>query len=130
LLVVFLILNGVGNAVAGVAIPSMDGKSHAVMDLHHAPQPVASACGQDEGETLGIAAHVLSAEALISHPADCDQDCCAQGACGCPCVQLAQAMLFAVPVLSVQHEHIRLAAFFPVGHAMPALLHPIRPPIG
>lgn len=130
LLMVSLFFNGIGNAVAAVAMPAMmDGGSHALMALHDPEPPVASACEPAEGD---IAAIALSHPAAPSetHPADCEQDCCDQGDCRCPCMQLAQATLLDVPVVSTQLGHSRLAVFFPAGHATPALLHPIRPPIG
>jgi hypothetical protein len=57
-------------------------------------------------------------------------DCCKSGACRCACVHIAQV---AVPVLQLPPaalDHARSVRPLALGHAAPALPHPIRPPIG
>jgi len=131
LLAFCLILNGVGTAMAAIAMPAMDGGSaHASMAMPVSEPLPASACDHVDGESAAAATPVDHAAASSLHPADCALDCCAQGSCGCPCVQLAQAALHDMLVSSAPPARAREVAALDLGHATPLLLNLIRPPIG
>ena len=128
-----LVLNGIGNAMAAVAMPAMlHGSAHAAMSMPQAsPQP-ASACdahhAPDDGATRS--APVEIPPSATQHPGACDKDCCAQGSCSCPCMQIGQAALLDIPVLTAVPGSAAMADTLPVGHPTPNLLNLIRPPIG
>lgn len=129
LLAFCLVLNGIRNAVAAVGMPaSMAGTHHATMT--EADPQTAEACLHGEGDTVAMEQPIKQAAPSAAHPADCGEHCCDQGTCNCLCMQLAQAALLSVPVVSLLPGQIRMSAVFPLGHATPSLLHPIRPPIG
>lgn len=130
LLAFCLVLNGIGTAVAAVSMPAMvGGASHASMAMPDPDPPPAHAYDHAE--------HFPAAKALSDdphapssvHPSDCDQDCCAQGTCSCPCVQLAQAALPILNVSSALPGRARGVTTLYLGHPTPLLLSPIRPPI-
>ncbi len=131
LLAFCLVLNGIGTAMAAVAMPAMmGGSAHALMATADAALLPATACDHTEGDVAAIAAPVDQPPPSNQHPADCNLDCCAQGACSCPCVQLAQAALPDMAVSSAPPGLARERGALPLGHATPVLLSLIRPPIG
>ena len=130
LLALCLILNGLGNAMAAAAMPVMGaGSANATMSTLPAELQSAIPCDHGARGEATPAALLASATSPAMHPADCGQECCAQGACSCACMHLAQAALLDTPVLPVYTGRARMAAAFPPGHATPVLLHLIRPPI-
>ena len=131
LLAVCLVLNGIGNAMAAVAMPAMaGGASHALLAMPDSDPQSADACDDAERPAVAKAASLHHPAPSTAHPADCDLDCCAQGACSCPCVQLAQAALPDLHVSSAPPGCARGVATLDLGHATPLLLSLIRPPIG
>ena len=128
LLALCLVLNGIGSAMAAAAMPALAGGSqHAVVPTAEA-QPSAGAC--DHGADAKSPAGEPPAASATVTTAACNQDCCAQGVCDCPCMQFAHAALLDIPGLSADPGPIRMTGEVPVGHATPALLNLIRPPIG
>ena len=143
LLAVCLVLNGIGTAMAAVSMPGMvGGASHAlmVMPISGGASPTNMVMPDSDPQAATTCEHVeliAVAEAASfdtapskSHTADCDLDCCAQGACSCPCVQLAQAGLPAFQLSTAPSGRSRGVAALDLGHATPLLLNLIRPPIG
>jgi len=131
LLAFCLILNGIGTAMAAIAMPALDvGSSHASMAMPDSESLPAAACHHVDGDSVAKAMPVDHPAPSSLHPAHCDLDCCAQGSCGCPCVQLAQAALHDILVSSAPPARAREVASLDLGHATPLLLNLIRPPIG
>lgn len=134
LLVLCLILNGIGNAMAAAAMPAMMGdmSQHVgmAMDAPAGDPQSASACDQADPGTMPAAPPLDQSPSKATHPADCDQDCCSQGACKCPCMQWAHAALLDVPAVPTVQGRTDVASLFPADHAAPLLHNVIRPPIG
>src|SRR3990167_2453987 len=97
LLAVCLILNGMGNAMAAVAIPFMAAMPHeaVLVTTGVEARPSTAPCGHDESAATAVEQAPTSAPPA-GHPADCDKDCCAKGRCACPCVNMAQAAILDV----------------------------------
>ena len=57
-------------------------------------------------------------------------DCCKSGLCNCACVHIAQAGVPALQIPAAMLDQTRSVRPLTLGHATPALPHPIRPPIG
>ena len=131
LLAFCLILNGIGNAMAAVSMPAMlDGPAHVAMSMAEASPQLASACDHATDNGASRSAPVELPPSATQHPADCDKDCCAQGSCTCPCMQIGQAALLDLSVLTAVPGGATMATTLPVGHATPALLNLIRPSPG
>lgn len=133
LLALCLVLNGVGNAMAASAMPAMHAGSHdtAALKATVADPQSASACDHDAGSDAALGEELPTpAASPATHSDNCDQDCCAEGACSCPCMQLVQATLLAPPALPAVSDRTQMVAGLSLGHPAPAPLSFIRPPIG
>lgn len=131
LLVLCLILNGIGNAMAAVAMPSMTSMSDdAVLAIMDPGAPATGdACGHAQKAPMATA-DPAPPSSPAGHPADCAKDCCAQGACNCPCMHLGQAALLELTMVAPSIGGTTVVTALALGHSTPALLDLIRPPIG
>lgn len=133
LLVLCLVLNGIGSAIAAAAMPSTMGAMSAPMDAQldtsEAGPPSEGGC--DHGDmSRSRPAEAVPAAPAAPHPADCGDDCCLHVPCDCPCMQGAYAALPDVAVVPAFQGRAAIAPVFPRGHAAPFLHGAIRPPIG
>ena len=131
LLAVCLILNGMGNAMAAVAMPFMSALPHqarlVTTDVEALPDT--APCGHDKSAATVVEQDPPAGPAA-GHPADCDKDCCARGTCACPCVNVAQAAILDGVMLASSSSRTRPVAFVALGHSSQVTLNLIRPPIG
>ncbi|MCP3050702.1 CopL family metal-binding regulatory protein [Xanthomonas euvesicatoria pv. allii] len=132
LLSLALILNGMGSAVAAVAMPMASGQGAA----EHATQALASAsdrsaCHGHHGAAASTdappAKHLAPSDDTGRHPAP---DCCKSSMCRCTgvhaCASLLAASIQTPMILPPDPGMAPLAQ----GRPSPALPHLIRPPIG
>lgn len=131
LLVLCLILNGMGNAMAAVAMPFMAAMPHEALLVTTDAEalPGTASCGHDESAATVVEQDPPAGPAA-GHPADCDKDCCAKGTCACACVNLAQAAILDVVMPAASPSRTRMGAFVALGHSSQVPLNLIRPPIG
>lgn len=131
LLVLCLILNGMGNAMAAVAMPFMAAMPHEALLVTTDAEalPGTASCGHDESAATVVEQDPPAGPAA-GHPADCDKDCCARGTCACPCVNVAQAAIRDGVMLASSSSRTRPVAFVALGHSSQVPLNLIRPPIG
>ena len=131
LLALCLILNGMGNAMAAVAMPFMSAMPHEALlvTISADALPGTAPCGHDESAAPAVEQAPPSAPPA-GHPADCDKDCCAKGTCACPCVNVAQAAILDGLVPASSPSRTRMVAFVALGHSSQVPLNLIRPPIG
>ena len=131
LLVLCLILNGMGNAMAAVAMPFMAAIPHEarLVTTDAEALPGTASCGHDESAATAVEQAPPSTPPA-GHPADCDKDCCAKGTCACPCVNVAQAAILDGVMLASSSSRTRPVAFVVLGHSSQVPLNLIRPPIG
>ena len=131
MLVLCLVLGGIGNAMAAVAIQgTVAGSAEAVMAMSRIVPPSTRACDHPDGVPAVVAAPVEIPSQPASHLDDCDEGCCVQDACSCPCVQMAQAALRHQEVLPAPPGRALVFAALPLGDAAPIPLELMRPPIG
>lgn len=127
---VCLLLNGAGaGAVASAHGQAGTGES-AVSAPRHAAMADVMPChgGHDEA---GVATPPERAVPQAGHPTPRHTpDCCTSGTCRCACVHIAQVGVPALPIPAIAPDHARSVRTLALGHAAPALPHPIRPPIG
>lgn len=138
LLCLLLVLNGVGNAVAGVrmSLEHSARAEHSLTDalasaLGESVVPAATAAERQLATDAGPPCHEAKQAAVEQPPADGVQDnCCDAGQCACACLQhvLATPMPAALPAAIPGSE--RAGRRLQAGHLPPALSHLIRPPIG
>jgi hypothetical protein len=116
LLVLALVLNGIGSAVAGV-------HAHA----GHADAVPAQALASDADAPCHEPAPVPAPEPVAAGDA---ADCCEGARCDCACTAAgATVAAFELPTLAT--PPVALATHrLDAGHRAPALAHLIRPPIG
>mgnify|MGYP001336703774 CR=1 FL=1 len=131
LLAVCLTLNGMGNAMAAVAMPFMAAMppEAPLVTTNAEALPVTAPCGHDESPAIAVE-QAPPAGPGAGHPADCDKDCCAKGTCACPCVNVAQAAILDGTMLASSSSRTRPVAFVAFGHSSKVRLNLIRPPIG
>ena len=131
LLAVCLILTGMGNAMAAVAMPFMSALPHqarlVTTDVEALPDT--APCGHDKSAAT-VVEQAPTSTPPAGHPADCDKDCCAKGTCACACVNLAQAAILDVVMPAASPSRTRMGAFVALGHSSQVPLNLIRPPIG
>lgn len=132
LLALCLLLNGIGNAMAAIAMPAMSASSHdAMMVMTDAEaQSEKAACGHAHSAPTASAPVTPPTSPPASHPADCDKDCCARGACTCPCMHVVQGALLDMAFVAPLPRGTSLVAVLAMGHSTPVLLNLNRPPIG
>jgi hypothetical protein len=131
LLAVCLIINGMGNAMAAVAMPFMADMPHEAVLVTTGVEalPGTAPCGHDESAATAAEQGPTSTPPA-GHPADCEKDCCAKGTCACACVNLAQAATLDVVMPASSPSRTRMGAFVALGHSSQVPLNLIRPPIG
>lgn len=133
LLSLCLVLNGTGVAAASAHMPMQ----------HEQPAPTTSAAsaaaeampchgGHHQATMQSPADPAATAHASHGKPAKPSHtpDCCKSGTCRCACVHVAQAGVPALLLPAMVPMHERSVRTLALGHAAPALPHPIRPPIG
>ena len=131
LLCLCLVLNGTAAASASAHLPVpmlIDAASIAA-------NTTSTAAIQDEpchGHDAAAMAVQDEAPATTPEPAQPKHspDCCKSGICNCACVHIAQAGVPALRIPALALDHARSVRPLTLGHATPALPHPIRPPIG
>lgn len=142
LLSLCLVLNGAAAAAASAQLPMVPHTGEATTD---SARPIAS--------TEGIPCHGHHGAMVAAMPVDGSMhgipmqhdpaantpqptkpkhhtpDCCKSGTCRCACVHIAQVGVPALRIPDVALDHQRSVRALALGHAAPALPHPIRPPI-
>lgn len=131
LLALCLVLNGIGNAMAVAAMPAMHvGLSDAAGVEASAEPQVVSACDHGAGVAAPVEELSIAATSPANHAGDCDEECCAKGACSCPCMQVVQATLLDTPAHPAASGRTPTAGSLSLGHPVPVPFNFIRPPIG
>ena len=131
LLCLCLVLNGMAAASASAHLPMADHIGAASV----AANPASMAATQDAScHGHGATAMADQDEATTATPEPAkpkhSPDCCTSGICNCACVHIAQAGVPALQLPASSPDHARSVRALTLGHAAPALPHPIRPPIG
>jgi hypothetical protein len=127
LLIVALILNGVGSAVASAKMAGAQAPAAVGAHPHHA-------MAQAHGEHVGCHEHANPSAGQDASPGPAGHgkhgtECCHSGTCACHCAQQAQVP-FVPPVLA-SPQVAQAAGVRAMGsaHESPRLPHLIRPPI-
>lgn len=126
LLIVALVLNGIGSAVAGAQMVGAEAAAAVGAHDHHA---MTVAHGEHDG-CHEVAS--LAAEEGSPAPAGHGQhgtDCCQSGLCACHCAQQAQVSHVSPMLASAQVAQASDVRAMSSAHESPRLPHLIRPPI-
>lgn len=126
MLSVFLILNGIGSAVASVQMTHAGDMAMAVPVSDEAGMPCHGNHDTPAQATQADGITVLAA----GQPSPPGPDCCDSGTCRCACMQQAQAAVAVRLPIDAVILHARAVLPPAAGHSTPALPHLIRPPIG
>lgn len=132
-LVLALVLNGAGAAVAGVRMTM--GHDHALQvsdapkkhgALHHA------GCPEHATHDVAVGQHGehQPAKGLVSTPNAPAPDCCKGDMCQCACTHLTQVVAPAVLLGQTVFRRLIAVDIPATGRPAPVLPHLIRPPIG
>jgi hypothetical protein len=128
-----LILNGVASAAASAQMP-MSMSPSMPMSPHETATTPPSITAADAMPCHGHHATAQQPAPASEAPAPAQPkhapDCCKSGTCRCACVHIAQLGVPALQWPAAAPEHARSVRTLALGHAAPALPHPIRPPIG
>ncbi|GAB3359079.1 CopL family metal-binding regulatory protein [Lysobacter tyrosinilyticus] len=137
LLSLCLVLNGVAGAAASV---HMQLPMQAPVQMHqmHEVAPASAVASDDNmpchGHHMASTAKLEVTTAPAPAPTESKSkhtpDCCKSGTCRCACVHIAQVGVPTLHLPPAALDHDRSVRPLALGHATPALPHPIRPPIG
>ncbi|GAB3099687.1 CopL family metal-binding regulatory protein [Lysobacter terrae] len=142
LLSLCLVLNGTGAAAASAHMPMQHesaplgteattsaSASADAMPCHGGHHEAAAMQSPADPMAMGHASHDKASKPDHSRPGH-TPDCCKSGTCRCACVHVAQVGVPAMLLPAAVPAHERSVRTLTLGHAAPALPHPIRPPIG
>ena len=125
MLIVVLMLNGIGSAVASVQMAHAGRVAVAMPVADAAEMPCH---GHHDAQAEATQPDVVPALAE-DDPSLPDPDCCESGACRCACMHQAQAAVAVLLPIEAVIIHDRAVLAPKAGHSAPALPHLIRPPI-
>jgi len=128
LLILALVLNGIGGAMAGVlaALPTAPMASHAMADMH--PEPQAHDCHDQVAAAHGGQGQEPPGPVPDCHFSDAGE-CGGTAECRQACMHAAAAVPYLPTVGMIQAHAAALVPPLAVGHPAPPLPSPIRPPI-
>lgn len=128
-----LALNGVATAAMSVHMPGAMTSATSAKQIA-SPQQQATKEMPCHGHHAAGATSALDSTTAVDPKPAADghgkSGCCKSGLCQCACMQGVQAAMTATLPATVMFGRVVSTRTLPLGHAAPALLHLIRPPIG